>query len=230
MDDKHGSIKKRNLESTIKEMFYEKKYPYQRIADELELSYSAVYRFIRDDKLRNYNDRRLDAVARSDNYNALSLIDSLFDSAAAVAKDLQFAMIVASRMREKIAHIISEEDIEGLLTEQNAGQFEAYTKNVERVMKLAQIVPKHLDTYINLYNEILDIQREVSYVRVVTEILRKQDSETYKLIQDALNKDHAARAVMESLSTQDIIDYWSSSKTIPGKAKILSNNEDDIDG
>lgn len=220
MEERHGSIKKRNLEDKIKELFYEKKYPYQKIADELNLSYSAVYRFIRDDKLKNYNDRRLDAVARSDTYNALSLIDSLFDSASAVAKELQFAMILASKMREKVASIVDSDDIEGLHLESNAQVYETYMKNTDKIIKLAQITPKHLDTYINLYSEILDIQREVSYVRVVTEILRKQDPETYKLIQEALNRDNAAKAVMDSLSTQDIVDYWSSNKNIPGKAKL----------
>jgi hypothetical protein len=209
-------IRERNLEEQIKDMFYNKGMNAKAISYALEIPHTTVFRFLREDKIKNYSDSRLEEVARSDDYNALSLIDTFFDAAAFVSKEMQFAAIIASKYREKVAELISQEGgIDNLIL--NPETMEAWFANTEKLMKLADRAPKQLDTYINLYTQVLDTQREVSFVRVVADVLKRVDPELYKVIAKALDEDVAAKAVMNSLESKDIVDYWAKSGN-PGKA------------
>jgi len=219
MSEKHQKIKELGLEKKIKRMFYVERKNSTQIAAEVGLPRQAIERWLRDDRIQNFTDNRIESIARSDDYNALSLITTFFDSAAYASKELAMTAIIGQILREEVASILAEQGIKGLLEDENEKLVTLWFKNAEKLSKLAVNVPKYLDSYINLYTEVLDVQRQVSYVRALTDALARVSPETHKLVIQELNKDIAAKAVMNSLEPQDIASYWGD------KAKVLESGE-----
>lgn len=226
---RHKTIKEMNLEEVIKHEFFSLNKSINTIANEQGIPFSSVQRFIREEKIKNYNDNKLEAVARSSDYNALSLVDTFFDSANFASKELAMTAIIAQVLREEVAEIMASQGVRGLLEEENRELVSLWFKNTEKLSKLSANVPKYLDTYVNMFTQILDVQRQVSYVKVVTDELRKADPVLHKKIFDALNKDTAAKAVMGSISSADIVEYWAGQNSTAGRANIHAKGAQDED-
>lgn len=207
------------LEKKIKKMFYIEKKNSSQIAAEVGLSRQAVERWLRDDRIKNFSDNKLESIARSDDYNALSLITTFFDSAAYASKELAMTAMIGQILREEVASILSEGGIQALLKDDHEKLLTLWFKNAEKLTRLAANVPKYLDSYINLYTEVLDVQRQVSYVRALTDALSKVSPETHRLVIQEMNKDVAAKAVLNALNPGDIATYWAD------KAKVLEPGE-----
>lgn len=218
-EERHKIIRERNLEQQIRELFA-KGVPMTAVAEQLDLPHSAVVRFLREESIKNYDDTKLAKIAKVEDYNPLSLIDTFFDAASFVASDLRFTAILAAKFREEIADKMNQSDgsMQAFTDETNKKLFEAWYMNTEKLMKLSDRSEKQLQTFINLLTQVLDISREISYVRVVTEVLQDSDPATYKKIQKALREDPAAKAVMGALDTSAIVDFWVNDGT-PAKAK-----------
>lgn len=207
---RHKQIVEMNLQGTIKELFYLKNYSHRQVADELGLKYEQVYRFLRDDKLKNFSDENLEAISMSDEFNPLNVISYFFQSVHHASKELAFTGIVSNMLREKIAKVISEEGVEALRKGENSGLLEHWYQNAQKMERLVAGAQKHMEGYISLFQQVLDVQREVSYVKVVTEILRQEDPALYRKIQRALDADPEAKRVLELLASNDVIHYWDS--------------------
>lgn len=207
---RNKEIIERNLSDKILELFYLKEYNQKQISRELDIPYTQVYRFLRDHKLKNFNDEKLEALSMSDDFNPLNVISYYFQSVHHSAKELAFTGIVAEMLREKIAKIIYEQGVESLVRGDNAALLSQWYANAQKMGNLVAGAQKHLEGYISLFSQVLDVQREVSYVKVVTDILRQEDPSLYRKIQRALDADPEAKRVLESLSSQDIMFYWDS--------------------
>lgn len=200
----------KTLERKIKRMHYIEGLPSAKIAEELEIPESGIKKFIREDKIKNFSDYKLEAVAKSDDYNALSLIDTFFQSAAHSSKEISMTAILGQIIREEVAEILSEEGINGLTSEKNTKLVELWFKNTEKLVKLTSNMPKMLDSYIGLYDKVLDVQRQVSYVRAMTDAIEKVAPEIRNAIRRELQRDTAAKAVLDALEPTDIASYWGS--------------------
>lgn len=220
---RHKEIIEKGLQTQIKEMFYLKGYNQKQIAENLDLPYTQVYRFLRDDKLKNFNDEKLEAIAMSDDFNPLNVISYYFQSVHHSAKELAFTGVVSEMLRERIAKIISDEGVEALRRGDNAGLLDQWYQNAQKMASLVSGAQKHLEGYIGLFSQVLDVQREVSYVKVVTDILRKEDPALYKKIQRALDADPEAKRVLESLSSEDVLHYWDADS-----GKVMSRRLEEV--
>lgn len=214
-----------SLEKEIKRLYYVEQMTTSQIGKELGLPRASIERWIRDDRLKNYSDNRLEAIARSDDFNALSLITNLFDSAAYAAKELAMTAIVGQMLREEISGILAEEGIEGLVDDKYEKLLNLWFRNAEKLTKMSANVPKFIDSYINLYTQVLDVQRQVSYVRALTDALSKVSPETHRLVIQEMNKDVAAKAVMNSLNSEDIAAYWQEKNTVVDAKFVLTAGE-----
>lgn len=221
---KHRNIVTRGLEEQIKEMFYIQERSYADISRELGLNYNEVYRFIRDDKLKNYSDDSIEKIAMTENYNPLTVITYFFQSVHHAHKELAFTAIVQEMLREKIAKKISDEGVENLVRGDNKQLLNQWYANSAKLVKLTEGAQKHLEGYLNLFSQVLDVQREVSYVKVVTDILKQEDPSLYRKIQRALDADPAAKRVLEVLSREDVLYYWDAEE---GKITQQSLSEDE---
>lgn len=209
---KHKNIVSNNLESEVKELFYVKNLTHREIAEKLNLSRNEVYRFLRDDKLKHFSDEKLEAIAMSDDFTPLNVVSYFFQSVHHAYKELAFTGMLSELIRTKIAKIVDEEGIEGLYRGENFALTRQWMEVSQKLAKLTEGAQKHMDGYINLFAQVLDVQREVSYVKIVTDILRKEDPELYRKLQKALDADPAAKRVLESLSRQDVLFYWDGDK------------------
>lgn len=204
-------VKELGLERTIRQMYFVKNMSIRQIvkrleADGVNLSFSAVQRFIKEVQLKNYDDTMVEKIVKIDDFNALSLVDNLFESAAQAARELSFTALVARELREEIAKILYEKGIKGLIQEREL--LEAWHKNTERMVKLSANVPKYIDTYNNLIVDTLDVQKKFSFVRLATEELKNLSPEMHKRIMDALHRDENALALMSITNPHQIRDYW----------------------
>lgn len=207
---KHKTIVSLDLEMQIKEMFYLKNMTQTEIAAKLGLNVPEVHRFLRDDKLKNFSDEKLEAIAQSEDFTPLSVISYYFQSVHHAFKELAFTGIIAEMIREKLAEKIDKEGIESLNRGDNYELMRQWLEVSRKLGKLVEGSQKHMDGYINLFQQVLDVQREVSYVKVVTDILKKEDPELYRKLQRALDADPAAKRVLETLSREDVLTYWDS--------------------
>ena len=205
---RHKKIKERGLEERIKEMCYLRGYTTGQIATELDLTHSEVYRFLRDDKMKNFSDEKLETIAMSDEFNPLNVISYYFQSVHHASKELAFTGILAEMLRTRLAEIISKEGVEALSKGENYAVMQQWMELARKMTKLVEGAQKHMEGYINLFSQVIDVQREVSYVKVITEILRKEDPILYKKIQRALDADPEAKRVLESLSSSEVMMYW----------------------
>lgn len=221
---KHKNIVVRGLEDQIKDMFYLKQMNHREISEALDLTYSEVYRFLRDDKLKNFSDDKLEAIAMSDNFNALNVISYFFQSVHHAYKELAFTGLIAEMLREKIAEKIDQEGVESLTRGDNYELTRQWFEVSRKISKLVEGAQKHMDGYINLFSQVLDVQREVSYVKVVTEILRREDPELYRKLQRALDADPEAKRVLESLSREDVMLYWDATSNRIGRRELEEVN------
>jgi transcriptional regulator with XRE-family HTH domain len=203
-------IVERGIGKDIKDLYYKQKWSYRAIAQHYGLNYSSVYRFLREEKFLKYDDEKIEALAMSEDFDPLSVITNYFGAVNAAQKELGFTAILNSMLREEIANIISRQGITALSKGENSETLNLWYQNSKKLDKLVENSQKLLEGYINLFSQVLDVQREVSYVKVVTELLRKEDPVLYKKLQTALDADPEAKRVLDSLSRENVVLYWDS--------------------
>jgi hypothetical protein len=210
MVKRNNEIIERGIGKDIKDLYYKQKWSYRAIAQHFELSYSAVYRFLREEKFLQYNDDKIEALAMSEDFDPLSVITNYFGAVHAAQKELGFTAILNGMLREEIANIISRQGVLALSKGENSETLNLWYNNSKKLDKLIENAQKLLEGYINLFSQVLDVQREVSYVKVVTDLLKKEDPVLYRKLQLALDADPEAKRVLDSLSRENVILYWDS--------------------
>lgn len=210
MSTRNTEIVKRGIGDEIKELYYKEKWSQRAIARHFDLSYSSVYRFLREDKFMEYNDEKIEALAVTDDFDPLSVITNYFGAVHAAQKELGFTAILNGMLREEIAEVISRQGVTALSKGDNADTLNLWYNNSKKLDRLIENAQKLLEGYINLFSQVLDVQREVSYVKVVTDLLKKEDPILYRKLQMALDADPEAKKVLDSLSRENVILYWDS--------------------
>jgi transcriptional regulator with XRE-family HTH domain len=225
MPKRNSEIIERGIGNEIKDYFYKKKWSYRAIAEKFSISYSSVYRFLREDKFLEYNDEKIEALAVSEDYDPLSVITNYFSAVHAANKEMSFTAVLNSMLREEVAKIISRQGITALTKGDNYETLNLWYANSKKLDKLIEHAQKLLETYINLFSQVLDVQREVSYVKVVTDILKSEDPVLYKKLQIALERDHEAKRVLDSLSSENVILYWDSELGAVAQKRLELEND-----
>jgi predicted DNA-binding protein YlxM (UPF0122 family) len=210
MKKRNNEIVERNIGNEIKSLYYKDKWSYRDIANHFNVSYSSVYRYLREQKFLQYNDDKIEALAMSEEFDPLSVITNYFGAVQAAQKELGFTAILNSMLREEIAEIISRQGVLALSKGENADTLNLWHNNSKKLDKLIENAQKLLEGYINLFSQVLDVQREVSYVKVVTDLLKKEDPVLYRKLQMALDADPEAKRVLDSLSRENVVLYWDS--------------------
>lgn len=196
------------LQNEIKDMFYIQNYDKHSIAAELNLTMQGLNKFLRTDKLSDYNDDNLEAIAMTGDYNALDVITQYFQSVHYASKELSWTAMLSEMYREEIAKIVSQQGLSALSKGDNKRIYGDAVRNAEKLGRQSQLALRNLEAYITLFEKVLDVQKEVSYIKVITDLLRDDDPELYKKITRALDRDPAAKMVLEALSREDVLHYW----------------------
>jgi len=207
---RNNEIVERGIGKEIKDLYYKEKWSYRAIAQNFDLSYSAVYRFLREEKFLQYNDEKIEALAMSEDFDPLSVITNYFGAVHAAQKELGFTAVLNGMLREEIANIVSRQGVLALSKGENAETLNLWYNNSKKLDRLIENAQKLLEGYINLFSQVLDVQREVSYVKVVTDLLKREDPVLYRKLQLALDADPEAKRVLDALSRDNVILYWDS--------------------
>lgn len=207
---RNNEIVERGIGKEIKDLYYKEKWSYRAIAEHFDLSYSAVYRFLREEKFLQYNDEKIEALAMSEDFDPLSVITNYFGAVHAAQKELGFTAVLNGMLREEIANIVSRQGVLALSKGENAETLNLWYNNSKKLDRLIENAQKLLEGYINLFSQVLDVQREVSYVKVVTDLLKREDPVLYRKLQLALDADPEAKRVLDALSRDNVILYWDS--------------------
>lgn len=194
-----------------------------QIAEKYNLTYSDIQTFLRDHKLSMYNDENLEAIAMSEEFNPLSVVEHFFQSIHHASKELAFTAITAQMLREEMAKGLAEQGIDYL--DSNPRVVQQWRNNTAQLLKLTAEAPKMLTAYNDLFNKTLDTQRQVSYVKVVSDILRTADPALYRKLQVARDADPAAKRVLDALSREDVLSYWDSESGRVVRTKITVEDE-----
>lgn len=203
-------IIQRGIGSDIKDLYYKQKWSYRAIAEHFGLTYSAVYRYLREEKFLQYNDEKIEALAMSEDFDPLSVITNYFGAVHAAQKELGFTAVLNGMLREEVANIVSRQGVTALNKGENSDTLNLWYQNSKKLDRLVENAQKLLESYISLFSQVLDVQREVSYVKVVTDLLKKEDPVLYKKLQTALDADPEAKRVLDSLSRDNVVLYWDS--------------------
>ncbi len=207
---RNTEIVQRGIGSDIKDLYYKQKWSYRAIAEHFGLTYSAVYRYLREEKFLQYNDDKIEALAMSEDFDPLSVITNYFGAVHAAQKELGFTAVLNGMLREEVANIVSRQGVTSLGKGENADTLNLWYQNSKKLDKLIDNAQKLLEGYINLFSQVLDVQREVSYVKVVTDLLKREDPVLYRKLQLALDADPEAKRVLDALSRDNVILYWDS--------------------
>ncbi|MFA5626172.1 MAG: hypothetical protein WC965_01690 [Thiohalomonadaceae bacterium] len=208
---KHKKIKELGIGADVIRDVVDNAMSLQKVAEKYDLSYTEVQRFIRDNKMNVYDDEQLEAIAMSEEFNPLGVVTHFFQSVHHASKELAFTGILAQMFREELAKKISEVGVEGIANSPSAAKLvKNWQDNANKLTKLVELSPKLLTAYIDLFSQVLDVQREVSYVKLITDLLRKEDPALYKKIQKALDADPTAKRVLDALAREDVLMYWDS--------------------
>lgn len=206
MARKQSIIKQLDLEEPIIEDLTKNFLSISQIAEKYDLTYSQVHGFLVKNKLQAYDDEKLEAIAISEELNPLTVVQQFFTAVHHASKELNFTGIIALEYRKIIAEKVASQGVESLVNDEKL--MKQWNDNTAKLVKLIEQAPKLLTAYIELFQQVLDVQREVSYVKVVTDLLRSQDPGLYKKLQAALAVDSTAKQVLDSLSRQDVLMYW----------------------
>lgn len=207
----HKEIRTRGISKDILDLYYKDKLSIKAIAERYNMAYESVRRFLMDEKFKNYSDEGLEAISLTEDVSPFSVITNFFQGVQHAQKELAFTAIMNQKYREEIARILSEEGgITALTKGDNYAVLSQWYNNSSKLSKLIESSQKHLEGYINLFSQVLDVQREVSFVKVVTDLLRKEDPVMYARLQKALDADPETKLVLDSLANEDLIFYWDS--------------------
>lgn len=204
----HGLLKDEKMQREIKMMFYVDNWPKYAICEKLNITSDALDSFLRAEKMRDYTDARIEDVMMDENHNPLSIITSFFQSVSHVATEMSYTALLQAELREKLAKVVSDQGVEALTRGENKALYDQWVKNSNKLTTHFGSVQKNFETYLNLMNDIIDVQKEVSYVKVVTEILRSEDPALFRKIQGALDADPTTKQILNQLSMHDVIHYW----------------------
>lgn len=219
------------LEDEIRDRVYRKKETTKDIALALNIPTHAISKLLKSDYWRTKDDTRLKQILKTDsNVGALDIIDNLFMSLMLSAKELQYNGVLSMEIREKISTIIEEEGVEELFTEKNKNLMSEYRKTTESIAKLSGNANEYMKTYLTMFRDVLEVQRDVSYIRVVTDVLSKLAPEVKAKLNKGLSEDPVMKAMMNKISTNDVENYFVDSDSIVAtinKTKTLDVPEDD---
>ena len=197
----------------------------QSIAETYSLSNTVVSSFIVDYLMTHYDDSKVEQVALLDSESHLGVLDAFFASVLYVSRDAAMNAIFARKIREEIAKSIQEHGV--LPTAANKELMKAWKEASEKTVKYAETQTKQLQTYMNLMEKVLDMQRAVAFVKIMYDKLRQYlPEEAVEELNAALQEDEYAKAVLNSLPGNRLVKVFKQRQSEEGFLQELQDGED----
>lgn len=200
---KFDRIIQRGIGDQIVEDYFVRGQPIPGLAQKYGIDKNTLYEWIIDHQQKNYSDQRVNEVALMDMTSHISVIGNFLATAHYNAREAAFTALFARRVREEIAASINEHGFRYTL--QDKELMDAWQISERKLIAFSNLSPKFMDSYIKLMEQVLDKQKDMAFVKVVYDVMGELDPKLAKKLQDRLQNDEYARAVMESMSGEQLI-------------------------
>jgi len=212
----------RGIEQEVLEKYFLDKWSAAEIAKYYNISQITVSKFLLDYIMRSYDDSKIEEMSALDSENHLGVLDSFFASVLYVAKDAAMNAIVQKKLRQELAAKIAGEGILEAVKDKNL--MRAIEQSSARTERYANLAIKHLQTYLNLMEQVLNRQRDVALVRVLFDLLQRLEPEAHEKLAQALEQDEYAQAVLKSLPGTTLVSVFKRRQTPEDFAKKLEED------
>jgi hypothetical protein len=188
----------------------------KKISEDLNISTFAVNKVLQKDYLNTKDDEKLKRIMKTEGGNAFDVVENFFLALHSSMMELQYTTMLSSELREEISSLLENGGVKELLKEENLKTLEVWRKNSESILKFSANAPNMLKTYIEIYREVLEVQKEISFVRILMDALQQVAPSVSQKVYKMLDSDPAARAVMTKVSRKTVDDYFTGGNSIAG--------------
>lgn len=200
----HKSIHRANLCEKVLEDYVRGLSIYE-ISKNLNISTSIIHKLLTDFYLYVFDDERLQELNFLENKNHLGVLFSFFNSVFNLSKEITFDAIFSKKLREKIANYIAEQGFDETLN--NKKLMHAWRESIKRKETLLRLAIEQTNTYLNLIEKVLDRQREIAFVKAIYDALSEIDPSIAGKLYEKLERDEYARALLETSSVEEFINF-----------------------
>lgn len=202
-DGKFITLREKDLEEEILTKYFIEGWTATQISKNYGISKSTVTDFINDYLLHNYEDDKVELISILDSESHLGIMTTFFANVMFLAKESALNAIFARKLREAIADSVATKGV--LETAKDRELMLAWNEVAQRTEKYGNLASKQMDTYVKLMEQVLDKQREVAFVKVLFDLVQKLEPSVAEKLYRALAEDEYARAVLESLSGENLL-------------------------
>jgi hypothetical protein len=199
-------IHRRAIGDDIARDYLERGEAIPRLAQRYKLPKDTIYAWIIEYQQKRYTDARVTEMALLDVGSHISVIGQFLANAHYLSRETAFTALFARRVREEIADRIAREGLLAAVTDEPL--MKAWTLSERKLVSFSNLSPKYLDSYVKLMKETLDMQKEVAFVKVLYDLVARLDPDVAQKLQQTLREDEYARAVMESLSGEELVSVF----------------------
>ncbi|MEM0333116.1 MAG: hypothetical protein QXX30_01475 [Candidatus Aenigmatarchaeota archaeon] len=181
-----------------------------QLSEQTSLSTSLIHKLITDFYLFFFDDDKLQELNFLENQTHLGVLYSFFNSVFNLSKEITFDAIFSKKLRQKIASSITERGFEETLNDKKL--MFAWRESIKRKETLLKLATDQTNTYLNLLEKVLDRQREIAFIKAIYQTLSELDPSIAGKLYEKLEKDEYARALIETTSLEEFVDFVASVK------------------
>jgi len=222
---RHRSLSQKDLVHTVLEDYTIKNIPISEISKRYSISTSIIHKLLTDFYLWYFDDDKLQELIFVEPSSHLGVLYSFFNSVSLLSKEVAFNAAFSKKLREEIAKSLTEQGL--IPTLDNKKLMFAWRDSIRRHEILLKLAIDQTNTYLSLMEKVLDKQREVAFVKALYEVLADLDPSVAARLYEKLNQDEYARALLESTSLDDFVNFVI--QIARKKQKLLEDRKDVID-
>lgn len=223
---KHRSLVEKGILKDILKLYILENEPIHVIANKYNISTSVIHRLLEHFYLFYFDDNKLAELSFIEPSSHLGILYSFFTAITSLTKEIVFNAVFSKKIREELARALAEDGL--IKTLENRKLMLAWKENIRRNEILLKLSVDQMNTYLNLIEKVLDKQRELAFVRAVYETLAELDPETAARLYDKLMQDDYARALVETNSVEEFINFIINSSAKRAKQFEIVKNEEPV--
>lgn len=201
--NKFKVIRAKGFEENLLQDFFLNGMKVRELSEKYGVATGTVSVFLNDYLMSNYDDSKVEETAIMDSTNHLGIMSTFFANVMFASRESAMNALFARQLRDEIANSMSTRGV--LETAKDKDLMYAWNDVAVRTEKFSNVATKQLDTYLKLMEKVLDKQKEVAFVKILYDLLQKLEPKVVERLNKALSEDPYAKAVLESMSGENII-------------------------
>jgi hypothetical protein len=222
---RHRSLSQKDIITLVLEDYTINNLSISEISKRHSVSTSIIHKLLTDFYLWYFDDDKLQELIFVEPSSHLGVLYSFFNSVSLLSKEIAFNAAFSKKLREEIAKSLTENGLDKTID--NKKLMYAWRDSIRRNEILLKLAVEQTNAYLSLMEKVLDKQREVAFVKAIYEIMTDLDPSVAVKLYEKLNQDEYARALLESTSLDDFVNFVV--QVAKRKNKILEDRKEIID-